>query len=202
MTVVSTATAPIIPNKAASVTTAPAEGWTGASGFSARKYRATGVIANAARAQAGAATEAANNNADNGSASRAREASAIASGLDCALTTNKSAAAHPAPIATINRCNMTSAVPRWFAVRRRTVRLQLAPRPVWPNAAVRSSRGGETARTQSADHVRQEAQEPGALDRLCELALLAGAHRGDARRHNLAALGDVARQETGVLIVD
>src|SRR5271163_490502 len=78
MTVVSTATAPIIPNKAANVTTAPAEGWTGASGFSARKYRATGVIANAARAQAGAATEAANNNADNGSASRARAATEIA----------------------------------------------------------------------------------------------------------------------------
>src|SRR5271154_375071 len=78
MTVVSTAAAPRIPNAAASVTTAPTGGWMGASGLRARKYRATGVIANAARAQAGPATEAANDNADKGSASTASAAIEIA----------------------------------------------------------------------------------------------------------------------------
>src|SRR5580693_7094995 len=162
MTVVSTATPPSIPSSAANETIAPTGAWTGASGFSRLRYRANGVTENAANAQAGTATEAANTTADNGSATTAstameiaaaiapppspqprvaimigngaRYASAIARRLDCALTTNSSAAAHPAPIATTNRCNMTSAVPRWFAVRR------WAGRP--PPTAAAAERGG------------------------------------------------------------
>src|SRR5215218_7545205 len=53
-----------------------------------------------------------------------------------------------------------------------------------------------------ADHVRQEAEEAGALDRLGELALLLGRHRRDARRHDLAALRNIAREQLGVLVVD
>src|SRR6201991_1924736 len=51
-------------------------------------------------------------------------------------------------------------------------------------------------------YVRQETQEAGALDRLGEFALLLLADGGDARRHDLAALGNVALQETHVLVVD
>src|SRR5947209_6297950 len=50
--------------------------------------------------------------------------------------------------------------------------------------------------------VGEERQEAGPLDRLGELTLLLGRHRGDARRHDLAALGDVALQELDVLVVD
>ena len=45
----------------------------------------------------------------------------------------------------------------------------------------------------SADHVGQQAEEARALDRLGEFTLLLGRDGGDARRHDLAALGDVAR---------
>src|ERR1700734_1845680 len=162
MTVVSTARLPSIPNNAASAMMAPSGAWTGASGFSRLKYRASGLTEKAANTQAGTATEPANTSADNGSATTAstaiaiaaaiappsspqprvaimigngaRYASVIARMLDWALTTNNSAAAHPAPIATTNRCNMTSAVPRWFAVRR------WAGRP--PPTAAAAERGG------------------------------------------------------------
>ena len=53
-----------------------------------------------------------------------------------------------------------------------------------------------------ADHVGQQAEEARALDRLGEFALLGRRDRGDARGHDLAALGDVARQQARVLIVD
>src|SRR5581483_7807222 len=52
------------------------------------------------------------------------------------------------------------------------------------------------------DHIRQQSDEPGALDRLGELALLLGGHRRDAARHDLAALGDVAAEQPHVLVVD
>src|SRR3954454_9043809 len=52
------------------------------------------------------------------------------------------------------------------------------------------------------DHVGQEPEEAGALDRGRELALLLRRHRRDARGHDLAALGDVARQELRVLVID
>ena len=42
----------------------------------------------------------------------------------------------------------------------------------------------------------------GALDRAGELALLLGRHGGDAARHDLAALGNVTRQQTWILVVD
>src|SRR5882724_5662139 len=50
--------------------------------------------------------------------------------------------------------------------------------------------------------IGQEAEEAGALDGLGEDALLLGRHGGDAARHHLAALGDVALQEADVLVVD
>src|SRR6185436_519398 len=50
--------------------------------------------------------------------------------------------------------------------------------------------------------VRQEAEEARPLDGAGELALLAGRDRGDAARHELAALGDVAAEEPRVLVVD
>src|ERR1700757_3213833 len=52
------------------------------------------------------------------------------------------------------------------------------------------------------DHVGEERQEAGALDRLGELALLLGRHRRDAARHDLAALGDEALEQLHVLVVD
>ena len=50
--------------------------------------------------------------------------------------------------------------------------------------------------------VGQEREEPRALDRLGELALVLGADGGDARWHDLAALGNVTLQKTRVLVVD
>src|SRR5258708_2778112 len=50
--------------------------------------------------------------------------------------------------------------------------------------------------------VGQEAEIARALDRLRQLALLLGRHRGDAARHDLAALGDEALQQLHVLVVD
>src|SRR5260370_35338712 len=47
--------------------------------------------------------------------------------------------------------------------------------------------------------VRQEREEPRALDRLGELTLLAGRHRGDLARHDLAALGVGRLQHAGTL---
>ena len=54
----------------------------------------------------------------------------------------------------------------------------------------------------SSDHVGQQSEKARALDRLRELALLLGGDRGDAARHDLAALGDVALQQPHVLVVD
>src|SRR5262249_61616009 len=50
--------------------------------------------------------------------------------------------------------------------------------------------------------VGQKAEVAGALDGLGEGALLLGRDCGDAARHHLAALGDVALQELHVLVVD
>src|SRR5262249_50135958 len=54
----------------------------------------------------------------------------------------------------------------------------------------------------SPDHIRQEPQETCALDRPRELTLLLGRHCSDAAWHDLAALGHVALQQAGVLVVD
>src|SRR3954467_10007073 len=53
-----------------------------------------------------------------------------------------------------------------------------------------------------ANDVGQQAQEPRALDGAGKLTLLLRGHRGDAARHDLAALGDVTHQQLGVLVVD
>src|SRR6185312_10973646 len=65
----------------------------------------------------------------------------------------------------------------------------------------RRGRGGSRA-IALADHVGQEPDEAAALDRLGELALLLGRDRGDAGRHDLAALRDVTLKELHVLVVD
>src|SRR5882672_3612973 len=52
------------------------------------------------------------------------------------------------------------------------------------------------------DHVGQQSEEARTLDGLRQLALLLGGDRGDAARHDLAALGDVALQQPHVLVVD
>src|SRR5436190_18979529 len=52
------------------------------------------------------------------------------------------------------------------------------------------------------DHVRQQAEEPRALDGASEFTLLLGGDGGDAARHDLAALGDVTHQKLGILVVD
>src|SRR5829696_2989790 len=68
--------------------------------------------------------------------------------------------------------------------------------------AILVKRGCPIRRTGSpivlADHVGQQAQEAGALDRLGELTLLLGRDGRDARRNDLAALGDVAREQLRV----
>ncbi len=51
-------------------------------------------------------------------------------------------------------------------------------------------------------HVRQESDLAGALDRLGQLALMHGAGTGGAARQDLAALGQVAAQLGGVLIIN
>ncbi len=58
------------------------------------------------------------------------------------------------------------------------------------------------ARFALLDHVRQQAEEARALDRLRELALLFRRNGGDAARYDFAALGDVTLQELHVLVVD
>src|SRR5579864_7557369 len=53
-----------------------------------------------------------------------------------------------------------------------------------------------------ANDVGKQAEETGALDGAREFALLLGGNRGDAARHDLAALGDVTHQQLGILEVD
>src|SRR5215471_8306702 len=50
--------------------------------------------------------------------------------------------------------------------------------------------------------IRKERQETRALDRLGQLALVAGLRAGDAARHNLAGLADVLAQRVQILVVD
>src|SRR5215831_16542547 len=67
---------------------------------------------------------------------------------------------------------------------------------------MRSSRMTSMDGYSSAQHVGQEPEEARALDRLRELTLLLRRDGRDARRHDLAALGDEALQEADVLVVD
>src|SRR4029079_947367 len=53
-----------------------------------------------------------------------------------------------------------------------------------------------------ANDVRQQAQEPRALDGAGEFTLLLGGDGGDAAPHDLSAVGHVSQQQLGVLVVD
>src|SRR6202453_538253 len=53
-----------------------------------------------------------------------------------------------------------------------------------------------------ANDVRKQTEETCALDGAREFALLLGGNRGDAARHDLAALGNVTHQQLGILVVD
>src|SRR5207248_2243954 len=53
-----------------------------------------------------------------------------------------------------------------------------------------------------AHDIGKQAEKPRPLDRPRQLALLLRRHRGDAARHDLAALGDEALQQPDVLVVD
>src|SRR5882757_6832794 len=53
-----------------------------------------------------------------------------------------------------------------------------------------------------ANDVGQQTEETRALDGAREFALLLGGDCGDAARHDLAALGHVAHQQLGILVVD
>src|ERR1700710_131550 len=54
----------------------------------------------------------------------------------------------------------------------------------------------------SANDVGQQTEETRALDGAREFTLLLGGDRGNAARHDLAALGDVTHQQLGILVVD
>src|SRR5271170_5772583 len=75
--------------------------------------------------------------------------------------------------------------------------------PICPSRGIRSSRiTSILVSPRSADHVRKQPKKTRALDRLSELALLLCRNRGDAARHDLAALGHEPLQQLGVLVVD
>src|SRR6185312_4807813 len=74
--------------------------------------------------------------------------------------------------------------------------------PIWPRRSIRSSRMTSTIARLLLQQIGQEGEEAGALDRLGELALLLGRDRGDAARHDLAALRQEALQQLHVLVVD
>ena len=77
-----------------------------------------------------------------------------------------------------------------------TIGARIAPHASIRIVACVATRSRERDRScRLADHVGQQAEEARALDRLREFALLLGRHRGDAARHDLAALGDVALQQ-------
>src|SRR5690606_27136202 len=110
----------------------------------------------------------------------------------------RSAAASPAPRPTRIICII--AVPPFGAVRG-----GLALRPPVPTKENAWRGAGRTRSPRVSfllNHVRQQAKEARALDRAGQLTLLVGRNGGDARGHDLAALGNVALQETGVLVID
>src|SRR3984885_2501187 len=74
--------------------------------------------------------------------------------------------------------------------------------PIWPSFSTRSSRMISIMTSLLLQIVGQQAEKARALDRLRQFALLASRDRGDARRHDLTALGDEALQQLHVLVVD
>src|SRR5215813_14110635 len=124
--------------------------------------------------------------------SGARQNSSVARCDPEATEANSSAAAIPAPNPTRKICIIASC-PASSAVRDGS---RSAPTFIERRVTDR------TSLPVSPDHIGQEPQETRALDRLRELALLLGRHRGDAAWHDLAALGHVALQQAGVLVID
>src|ERR1019366_5126222 len=73
--------------------------------------------------------------------------------------------------------------------------------PIWPSFSTRSSRMTCMAAPLFHD-IGKQRHEPGALDRVRQGALILVGNCGDARRHDLAALGDVTLQQLHILVVD
>src|SRR3984957_16813190 len=73
--------------------------------------------------------------------------------------------------------------------------------PIWPSFSTRSNRMTCIAASLLHD-IGKQRHEAGALDRVRQSALILGGNRGDARRHDLAALGDVTLQQLHILVVD
>src|SRR3954466_2744438 len=73
--------------------------------------------------------------------------------------------------------------------------------PIWPSFSTRSSRITCMAVLLLHD-VGQQRHEAGALDGVGQDALVLVSDGGDAGRHDLAALGNVALQQLDVLVVD
>src|ERR1700731_3290479 len=71
------------------------------------------------------------------------------------------------------------------------------PRWKYPARGWPSSAGAKLT-----DYVGQKPKKAGTFDGLCQLALLLGRNGGDPRRDDLAALRNIAREETGVLVID
>src|SRR5258708_17190586 len=73
--------------------------------------------------------------------------------------------------------------------------------PIWPSFSTRASRITCMAGPSLHD-IGQERHEAGALDGVGQDALLLVADRGDAGRHDLAALGNEALQQLHILVID
>src|SRR5262249_25888339 len=124
------------------------------------------------------------------------------SGTPDATEIDSSAAAAPAPNPTRTICVIASC-PASSAVRGGTCPPQPSVTDVIAgDLAFPYSRVAAGLNPRLADHVRQQSKKARALDRLRELALLLCRHRGDAARHDLAALGHVTLQQAHVLVVD
>src|SRR5690242_3718018 len=65
-----------------------------------------------------------------------------------------------------------------------------------------ASAADQVLNVSSANDVGQQAKETRALDGAREFALLLGGNGRDAARHDLAALGHIAHQQLGILVVD
>src|SRR5208282_5232420 len=103
---------------------------------------------------------------------------------------NSKAAAAPAAIPISTICIITSCPAPHRAVRDGHA------------APTIGSRASPQASFELPYHIRQQAEEARTFDRLRQLTLLLGRHRGDAARHDLAALRHVALQQLDVLVVD
>src|SRR6202451_4690613 len=112
-----------------------------------------------------------------------------------------------------------SALPRGNRKLRAKPSLTRTTSPIWPSLPTRSSKitsistsplrppplhRGKDRRVgwSLPDYVRQQPKEARTLDRLGELTLLLRRDRGDAARHDLAALRHEALQELDVLVID